>query len=95
MALEQIELLLGMPEQPAQKVAEWLALMAAWQLRYRHDQPAAQKIMEQIVREYPQSAQAFAAERRLKLMEMEERIRQGRTAGVSKWASADPLGQLQ
>lgn len=95
LALEQIELLLGMPEQPAQKAAEWLALMAAWQLRYRHDQPAAQKIMKQIVREYPQSAQAFAAERRLKLMEMEERIRQGRTAGVSKWASADPLGQLQ
>ena len=78
LGIEQIELLLEMPAQPQQKVAEWLSLMAAWQFKYRHNAEEARNILERLVREYPQSAQAFAAQRHLKLMEVESRMRRGR-----------------
>ena len=41
LAIEQLDLLLAMPDQPEQKCAEWLALTAAWQMRYRQDPGAA------------------------------------------------------
>jgi len=55
------------------KIAEWLSLMAAWQLKYRDDKEAAQKILQRLIKDFPHSAQAFAAQRRLKLMEMDTR----------------------
>lgn len=73
LAINQLELLAEMPEQPPNKIAEWLGLMAAWQLKYRDDKEAAQKILQRLIKDFPHSAQAFAAQRRLKLMEMETR----------------------
>ncbi|HEV2209229.1 MAG TPA: hypothetical protein VG167_10670 [Verrucomicrobiae bacterium] len=67
-ALEQIQLLLTLPEQPAGKRADWLALMAAWQLKYRQDAAAARALLEQILAEFPGTAQAFAARRRLQTL---------------------------
>jgi len=87
-AIEQLKLLLALPGQPESKVAEWLCLMAAWHLR-RRETAAAVPILERLVHDYPQSSQAFAAQRRLYLLEMEERLRrasqargQGRAAGA-------------
>jgi len=74
LALEQLNLLIGMPDQPASKRAEWLALVAAWQIKYRHDAVAAKALLERIVREFPQTPQALAARRRLELMETERMI---------------------
>jgi hypothetical protein len=74
-ALEQLELLLGMAEPPAAKPAEWLGLMAAWLIRYRQDWAAAKPVLERLVHDYPQTPQAFAAQRRLCLMEVEARSR--------------------
>lgn len=65
MALDQIQLLLGMANQPANRRADWLSLKAAWEIKYLHDGPAARKTLEQLAREYPQTAQAFAARQRL------------------------------
>ena len=45
--------------------AEWLGLIAAWQIKYRQDLEAGRKTLERLVREFPQSPQAFAARRRL------------------------------
>ena len=81
LAIEQLDLLLAMPDQPVQKSAEWLARSAVWQLKYRQDPAAARVRLEQLVREFPQTSQAFAAQRRLNLMEMEERIRKARSTG--------------
>jgi hypothetical protein len=77
LAIEQVRLLLEMPDQPPSKRAEWLSLIAAWQIRYRNDPQAALETLRQIVVEYPQSPQAFAAQRRLNLMDAERRVREG------------------
>jgi hypothetical protein len=82
LGIEQIELLLEMPNQPAQKTAEWLGLVAAWQLKYLREPELARKSLQRLIREFPQSVQAFAAQRHLNLINMEERMRA--VAGKSK-----------
>jgi len=81
LAIEQLDLLLAMPDQPERKCAEWLAMVAAWLLKYRQDRNAARVRLEQLVREFPQTPQAFAAQRRLNLMEVEERFQKARSTG--------------
>ena len=73
LGIVQLELLVEMPDQPANKIAEWLALIAAWQLKYLNDREAAQKILRRLIKDFSQSPQAFAAQRRLNLMEMDSR----------------------
>lgn len=68
LAIEQIELLLGMPDQPEAKRVEWLGLMATWQLQLVQDEAAGQATLERIVREFPGSPQGFTAQRRLNLL---------------------------
>jgi hypothetical protein len=75
LAIEQIELLMEMPEQPAAKIEQSLALLASWQIKYCGDEKAARKLLERLVHEHPQSPQAFAAQRQLVLMDMEQRIK--------------------
>ena len=72
--IEQLGLLLGMPDQPEARRAEWLGLTAAWHLKYRRDSEAAREILERLVREFSQTPQALAAQRRIRLMN-EERYR--------------------
>ena len=89
LAIEQIELLIEMPEQPAAKIAQSLSLLAAWQIKYRGDQKAARKLLERLVQEHPQSPQAFAAQRRISLMDMEQKIRKGRITTEGPAIAAD------
>ena len=77
-ALEQLELLLGMPRQAQEQTVEWLALLASWQLRNRRDEEAGRRTLDRLIHEYPQSPQAFVAQRRLNLMDMEQKIRRTR-----------------
>jgi hypothetical protein len=65
LGLEQLRLLLNMPDQPDNKRAEWLSLTAAWNIRYRHDIEAGRRFLERVISEFPTSPQAFAARRRL------------------------------
>lgn len=74
-AIEQLESLLAMPEAQEEKQREWLALIAAWHLRLRRDPAAARPFLERLVRDHPQSGQAFTAQRRLNLLNLEDRIR--------------------
>ncbi|HWX21045.1 MAG TPA: tetratricopeptide repeat protein [Candidatus Binatia bacterium] len=73
LAVEQITLLLNMPEQPEAQRAEWLGLLAAWQIKYRQDFEAARSILERIIREFPKTPQALAAQRRMQLLDAELR----------------------
>lgn len=75
LGLEQLDLLLELPDRPENKVPEWLGLQASWHLRHLQNPEHARALLQQLIREYPQSSQAFAAQRRLRLMEMEEHIR--------------------
>ncbi len=71
--LEQLRLLLEMPGQPESLRANWLSLMAAWQLKYRQDKPAARQSLERVLRDFPHSPQALAARRRLQLLDAQHK----------------------
>jgi hypothetical protein len=73
LALEQVQLLLAMPDQPETQRAEWLSLAAAWQLKYRHDLDSGRRLLEQIIQEFPLRPQALAARRRLELLDHEKK----------------------
>lgn len=75
MGIEQTKLLLEMPNQPESKIVEWLAQIAAWQIKYQRNTEAGREILQRIIAEYPQSPQAFAAQRRMNLLTMEARLR--------------------
>jgi hypothetical protein len=64
-----------MPGKSPAKAAEWLGLMASWHLRFPQNLPAAREILERLVRKYPQSPQGLAAQRRLRLLELEGKLR--------------------
>jgi hypothetical protein len=73
--IEQIWLLLDIPNQPDTKRAEWLSFIGAWQLKHLRDIEAGRKTLEKLVREFPGSLQAMAAQRRLRLMDMEAKTK--------------------
>jgi hypothetical protein len=75
LGIEQTKLLLEMPDQPESKVAEWLAQIGAWQIKYQRNTEAGRQTLQRLITEYPQSPQAFAAQRRLNLLAMEARFR--------------------
>jgi hypothetical protein len=76
--IEQLNLLVGIPEMPENKRADWLSTIAAWHFKYRRDFQTGRTFLRRLLEEYPQSVQAFTAQRRLNLMEMEERMRRNR-----------------
>ena len=55
LGIEQVTLLLDMPDQPDARRAEWLSLIAAWQIKYRQDADAGRKTLERLLREFPQT----------------------------------------
>ena len=75
LGIEQLTLLLGMPGMAESTRAEWLGLTAAWHLKYRNDTESARALLERLLREFPQTPQAFAARRRLELIERAQAAR--------------------
>jgi hypothetical protein len=67
--IEQVTLLLDMPDQPDARRAEWLGLIAAWHIRYRQDADAGREVLQRVINEFPQSPQALSARRRLQLLD--------------------------
>jgi tetratricopeptide (TPR) repeat protein len=74
-AIEQLELLLAMPEQSPAKSAEWLYLIATWQLRELRDAVAARQTFGRLIHRFPQAPEAFQAQKRLAIMDLEARMR--------------------
>ena len=70
-AIEQLSLLLELPDQPDQKKAHWLATMAEWHITRRFDWTAGRACLERIIHELPQTREAFSAQRRLHLRDMD------------------------
>jgi hypothetical protein len=71
--IEQITLLLELPEQPEMRRAEWLGMIAAWHIRYRQDLDAGREVLQRLLREYPHAPQALFARRRLQLMDAQKK----------------------
>jgi hypothetical protein len=65
--IEQLTLLLNMPDQSDALRAEWMSLCAAWQLRFHPTSDAGRRMLERLVEEFPQSPQAHAARRHLQV----------------------------
>ncbi len=74
LAMEQLNSMIEMPEQSRLKIAEWLALMASWEMDRRGNPAAARDLLLRIVKEFADTPQAFSAQRRLSLLEAEQRI---------------------
>lgn len=91
-AIGQIELLLGLPDQPEKKMAEWLAMVANWQIRFLQDWSTGKQSLERIIREFPQTAEAFAAQRKLQLHAMEEKMRKIRAVATPGAEQSSPRG---
>lgn len=68
MGIEQISLLLDMPDRSDAERAGWLGLIAAWQIKYCRNIDEGRRVLERLVREFPNSVQALAARRRLELL---------------------------
>jgi len=73
LGIEQLTLLLNMPDQENARRAEWLSTMAAWHIRYRGDSESGLHLLERVVLEFPNTPQALAARRRIHLLQMEAR----------------------
>lgn len=73
LGIEQLTLLLNMPDQENARRAEWLSTTAAWHIRYRHDPETGRGVLERVIREFPNTPQAIAARRRIHLLQMEAR----------------------
>jgi hypothetical protein len=73
LGIEQVTLLLDLPDQPDLRRAEWLGLVAAWHIRHRHDSEAGRQTLERLIREFPKTPQAIAARRRLQLLDAESK----------------------
>jgi tetratricopeptide (TPR) repeat protein len=82
LGIEQMQLLIDLAatnESAQTRLPEWLALMGTWQLKYRNDEPAAVAIFRRLIHEHPQTSQAFTAQRRLQMIEMEHQMRTHRS----------------
>ena len=73
-------MLLGLSDAAESKRAEWLGLIAAWHLKFKHDPDTARQLLERVVGEFPNSPQALAAQRRLSLMAVEAKVQQLRAS---------------
>jgi hypothetical protein len=71
LGIEQLTLLLEMSDQPDAKRAEWLSLIAAWQIKHLEDPENGRRTLERLIRDFPKSPQAVAARRRTQLMDRE------------------------
>ena len=70
--------LLTLPDQLPEKRAGWLGLIATWQIDGLKDVAAGKETLRQIIREFPQTSTAFAAQRRLLHLSAEEKMRTAR-----------------
>jgi len=54
--------------------AEWMGLKAAWMLKRSPQDPAVQDVLRRIIQDFPHSAQAMAAQRRIFLLNEQARV---------------------
>jgi hypothetical protein len=74
LGIEQLQLLTELPEALDEQKAKWLAQMAAWELNLNGNEEKFRLTLKQIIREYPQTSQAFAAQRQLFLLDMNQKV---------------------
>jgi hypothetical protein len=71
LGIEQLRLLMGIPDTVEEQKAKWLAQIAAWELKLKHNEGGYRVHLKEIIHKFPQTAQAFAAQRRLFLLDQD------------------------
>jgi hypothetical protein len=71
LAIEQLRLIIKMPENPPESRARWLAHIANWERRINKNEAGFKAILNEIIRDYPTTSQAYSARRQLQLLEYE------------------------
>ena len=71
LAVEQLTLLGELPETTDEQKSKWLAQIASWEFSSDHDKGKFQSVLRRLIREFPHTSHAFAAQRRLYLLEMD------------------------
>ena len=79
LGIEQLELLLAMADVPEGKQPRWLSQIASWQLKSQPESETGRNTLKRLITEHPHSVQAFAAQRRLLLMDVERKICRAQT----------------
>ncbi|HTD66371.1 MAG TPA: hypothetical protein VK846_07570 [Candidatus Limnocylindria bacterium] len=80
--IEQLELLLTMPDQSRNKRAEWLLSAGQWHARLLKDVEAAKRKYEEVVRDFRDTPHAFAAQQQINLIELQARFPRRSTAAA-------------
>lgn len=69
LGIEQLGMLIEMPDTTNEQKAKWLGQIAAWQLELKKDEAKYEAMLKEIIEKYPQTSHAFAAQRRLFLLD--------------------------
>ena len=87
LAVEQLQLLIALPNQPPRRVAEWLTRVSDMLARDASQLEEAKAALQEIVDRYPDTAQSAAAQARLSTL--------GRTVRAQARTSALKLGEYE
>ncbi len=71
LAIEQLTLLGAVPEASDEQKAKWLGQIASWDFNRTKDKDQFRSVLRTIIRTFPATSHAFAAQRRLYLLEMD------------------------
>ena len=69
LGIDQLRLLIEMPETLDEQKAKWLAQIAAWEFKLKNNEAKYEELLKELIHTYPQTAQAFAAQRHLFLLD--------------------------
>jgi len=76
LAVEQLEQLIALPNQPARSVVRWLNLIADLHIRETGDLAAAKQALERLIEMFPQNPAANLARNRIELLKLELKARE-------------------
>lgn len=72
LGIEQLRLMVNMPEVLGERAAKWLGQIASWERSLNKNEQRFRAILNEIIRLYPNTSHALAARRQLQLIENEE-----------------------
>jgi hypothetical protein len=70
--IEQLRLMINMPQTSGERAAKWLAQIASWERHLNKNEQRFRAILNEIIRLYPSATHAVAARRQLQLIADEE-----------------------
>jgi hypothetical protein len=72
LGIEQLRLMINMPEVMGEKAAKWLGQIASWERHLNKNEQKFRAILNDLIRLYPNTSHALAARRQLQLIADEE-----------------------